>query len=466
MHLRLIAAATFGALLLLVACGGGDSAQQSATPSESTSASPGDTSSPEPSATPALPPLTPFSEALATQLHVIRDKVSQIRGLPIEALSQEGVATPEDLRQYDVNQFADLKPDDAADAQNSLAVMRYLKLVPDDYTLESFAGDYAGNIAGFYAFNQKALVLVGDPNEALSKVDELTLAHEYTHSLQDGAFNLDALEKKYADYQQDKDGYTSYDQTIECLIEGDATFTEIKYAEAVFGPDWRNVVQDDSPSPGTQESALPPFLKTAIGFDYNDCELFVSTLYDEGGWNAVNAAFDNPPATTEQVINITKYHANELANGMMPADLTKSDLSGWTSDDLGQFGMFDVYNYIMTVTGDPVSAYVAAAGWGSGFLRTYQDDTGSPRLAQIYISFESNNDLLEFVRAFDQVLKAYGVDTSTLDASGIKHFTIPGTTPIYGAISEGNGAPAIELLVSPDEATLTKATAHFSSPAS
>jgi hypothetical protein len=459
-------AAAFCALLLTAACGGSDDSAQTASPlaTVEASASPDPSASPAPSATPSLPPLTPFGEELSTRLHAIRDKVSEIRGLPIQELAQEGVATPEDLRQYNVNQFAALKPDDAKDAQNSLTAMRYLKLVPDDYTLEGFAGDYSGVIAGFYDFNQKALVLVGHPNEAISKIDELTLAHEYTHSLEDGTFNLDALEKKYADYQQDKDGYSSYDETVECLIEGDATFTEIKYAEEMFGPDWRNVIQDPSATEDARQSALPEFIQRAVGFDYSDCEAFVSALYDEGGWDAVNAAFENPPATTEQVIDITKYHANELANGMMPADLTKSDLAGWTSNDLGQFGMFDTYNYILTLTGDPLSAYTSAAGWGSGWIRTYQDETGSPKVAQVYISFESNDDLLEFVRAFDKVMQHYGVDTSTLDPSGVKHFTIAGTTPYYGAIAEGFGAPVVELLVSPDEATLIKATAHFAPP--
>ncbi|MEO8457821.1 MAG: hypothetical protein ABI559_08420 [Chloroflexota bacterium] len=450
--------AALSMLLVVAACGGSSASTPPVeqtpatdTPAASVSASP----PAAPTSSDSLPPLTPFGPDLATQLHAIRDKVSEIRGLPVGSIAQEGVATAADLHQYNVDQFAELEPDDTDTANASLTAMHYLGLAPEDYTLANFAGDFSDDIAGFYDFRHKALVLVGDPNKQLSKLDQLVLAHEYTHSLQDKTFDLEALEKQWADNPLDKSGRSSYGETVKCLIEGDATFTEIKYAEEMFGPDWRTAIQDASASPAA-ESALPPFIQHAVQFDYNDCEVFVSNLYDEGGWAAVNAAFRKPPATTEQIINIRKYSAGEFANSHMPADLTKSDLSGWTKHDIGQFGMYDIYNYIVTLTDDPLSAYTAADGWGSGWLRTY-DQGSDPGIAQAYLSFDSEADLTDFLAAFSKI-KSYNADVSDLAPGDATEFAIGER---FASISVATDAPAIELLVAPSKALLTKASPHL-----
>jgi hypothetical protein len=335
-----------------------------------------------------------------------------------------------------------------------------LQLVPQDYSLEELASDYSGNIAGFYSFNHKALVLVGEPDEDISLLDEIILAHEYTHSLQDGAFDLSELLEKYAEHPQDEDGYTSYAETIECIIEGDATFTQLKYAEEVYGEDWRDLIVDES-SDSASESELPEFLQRAIGFDYSECYTFVAQLYEDGGWDAVNDAFENPPATTEQILMVEKFESGELANGMMPADLTETGLAGWTTIDMGQFGMFDTFNYLLTVTGDYFSSYSAADGWGSGWIRMYDEDAGSASVMQLFMSFDSREDLREFVSSFGDALREYGVDTGTLESSGIRHFTIDGSPDYYGAIGSPNGDEAAEILLATDEASLTQAAVNL-----
>lgn len=442
------------AALLFAVLGACNSAKPTNDPAQATDTS--SSPSPSPTATEALPPLTPFSAQLADKLHSIRDKVSEIRGLPVYELAQEGVARPEDLTENTLNQFAELEPDDRAEGDAAVLAMQMLQLLPPDYSLEELASDYSGNIAGFYSFNHKALVLVGEPDEEISLLDESVLAHEYTHSLQDGAFNLEELLEKYAEYSQDEEGYTSYAETISCIIEGDAVFTQLMYLEEIYGEDWRDLVQDESSSDSGSESALPEFLERAIGFDYSECYTFVSQLYEDGGWDAVNDAFENPPATTEQILDIEKFHDGEIANGMMPDDLTADALTGWTAIDLGQFGMFDVYNYVLTLTGDYLSATSASEGWGSGWLRLYKSDTDESQIMSVYLSFDSDADLSEFISAFGDILRVYDVD-DTVESGRFRRFTIAGNPEYFGAIGDPGDANAAELLLSTDAASLTAA---------
>lgn len=338
-------------------------------------------------------------------------------------------------------------------------VLRMLRLAPQDYAIEEYAEDYAGDIAGFYSFKEKALVLVGEPNQEISLLDEFILAHEYTHSLQDAAFDLQSFEERWADTQQDKDGLSSYSETVRCLIEGDATLTQITYAEEVFGSDWRTQIQAESEDEPDQESELPEFLQNALYFDYNECYSFAAQLYEEGGWDAVNAAFEHPPATTEQVLDISKYYDGELANGLMPADLTQSSLAGWTASEIGQFGMFDIYNYIVTLTEDDFSGYIAAIGWGSGWLRMYDSGAGGESVLQFYLSFDSDDDLEEFIESFGDVLEAYGADSDILESEGIRHFEIAGNPTYYSSMRTPDSPLAFEILVATSSVALAQAEA-------
>jgi len=440
----------------IVACGGGDG-RDTSTPSQAATTSPEPTPSPT-EKPPVLPPLTPFGPELAEKLHAIRDRVAQIRGLPAPELAQEGVATPEDVVKANLESVEDISPEDQADSDAFLLAVKMLHLVPEDYSIESYAEDYSSNIAGFYSVETNTLVVIGEPDGSISPFDEMVLAHEYTHALQDAAFNLDELQDKYTDYPDDEAGRTAHAKTLHCLIEGDAVVTEYTYMNEVYGPDW--FTQIEYPPGVGGDGSFPEFLARDFGFNYNECYYFVLGLYNEGGWEAVNDAFTSPPATTEQVLHPEKYEAGEVANGDMPDDLTRGFLPGWTVTDLGQFGEYDLQNYVLSMTGDYDLAYNAGAGWGSGWWRVYTGEEGAG-VFQFYLSFDASSDLSEFFNAFTGVLRGYDVDVEALPETGPRRFTIPGTPVYYGAIGQPHGAQAAEIIIATDEASLQAADRHL-----
>lgn len=440
---------------LLAACNGAD--DPAPTPSAAATSSPEPTPSPT-EKPPVLPPLTPFGRELAAKLHTIRDRVAQIRGLPVPELAQEGVATPEDVAKANLESVEDISPEDQADSDAFLLAAKMLRLVPEDYSMEAYTEDYSSNIAGFYSVETNTLVVIGEPDASISPFDEMVLAHEYTHALQDAAFKLDELQDKFTDYPDDEAGRTAHAKTLHCLIEGDAVVTEYTYMNEVYGPDW--FTQIEYPSGVGDNGSFPEFLARDFAFNYNECYYFVLGLYNSGGWEAVNEAFANPPATTEQVLHPEKYEAGEVSNGMMPDDLTRGFLPDWTVSDLGQFGEYDIQNYVLSITGDYDLASAAGTGWGSGWWRVYTSDEGA-RVFQFYLSFDSSADLSEFFNAFTSVLREYDVDTDAFPETGARHFTIPGTPPYYGAIGQPHGAQAAEIIIATDEASLQAADRHL-----
>lgn len=448
----------------LVACNSGNSEptprpagthQPSTSPTAEASGSPTPTAEPE-----VLPPLTPFGPELAAKLQSIKDKVAEIRGLPVPDLAQEGVARPEDVLQNNLDFFANISDEDKRDSEAWLQALRMLQLVPETYTLENFAENYSSGIAGFYSTENDALVLIGEPDEDISPYDELVLAHEYTHALQDATFDLDALQDLYTDYPDDEAGLTSYAEMTSCVIEGDATLTENLYMEEVYGPDWEFEVYSSIDFDDFAEGgSYPDFLANAFNFNYSECYQFVQELYDEGGWAAVNDLFIGLPATTEQVLDIDKYHNYELASGYQPEDLTEDLLTDWTAIDIGQFGAYDVQNYIQTITGDYNAAARAAKGWGSGWLRIYQNET-SASVLQLQLSFDTEDDLEQFEDAFADVLEEYGANPPPALEGEVQRFTVPGGRYYYGAVGSP-GPTAIEMILATDQATLDRAYAHL-----
>lgn len=404
---------------------------------------------------PSFPILTPFPAPLTEKLHQIRDRVAELRGLPVNNEMTEGLVTSDELKAYYQAAFGTLDADEHARLQAEGAVLKMLGLIgPNDDLEKLYTDNFSGQILGLYSPEGKQMVLVGNPSADLSIKDELTLAHEYTHSMQDAKYNITELRQKFKSSDIEKKGYTQYSDTVKCLIEGDAEFTEQQYADKYFGPDWRGKVKAEALASGRPETpSLPPFLQHDASFDYNECPVFVKALFDKGGWAAVDAAFGGPPATTEQVLQPEKYFSHEIANNQAPADI---EIPGWQRVNSSQFGEFDVYNWALTRTSDTQAAAIAAVGWGAGWATAYRDPNDSTRvLIRLSFSWDSRQDLAEFVAVFEQIVKSFGTDIQLVDRNGNGRWSADGQ---YGVISLHRDPGDVDIRIASDQGALAAAT--------
>ncbi|HEU4758342.1 MAG TPA: hypothetical protein VFT91_00005 [Dehalococcoidia bacterium] len=402
-----------------------------------------------------LPDSMPFAPALEARLHEIRDKVSEVRGLPPFAKVKEGTITQDALLQYSRDQTKDMTEDEKRELASYEAALRLLRLIgPDDDLLKIATEDYVTGILGLYIPTARRLVMIGEGQE-IGMNDELTLAHEYTHSLQDGAFDIRDFGERWQKSRTERSGHTQYGETIDCLIEGDAELTQRVYAERVFGSDWEQKLQAEADQePGNGPTPLPPFLVRAALFNYQECRYFVEGLYRDGGWAAVNAAYDDPPATTEQVMHLDAYRDHELANGQQPDDLSGALGEDWELLDVSQFGEFDVYNYFVTMTGDDINSRIAAAGWGGGWLSVYRDKKQSDQvLADLSLSWDSNDDFDEFLLSYWAVLSARGLQMKAEKDQPEVSWTGDGE---YGLMRYNPNTARADILIATDQATLNR----------
>jgi len=166
--------------------------------------------------------------------------------------------------------------------------LKALGLLPQDADLEEeLTGALDDGVVGFYDPTTARLVVRGGQLDAFV---EMTIVHELTHALQDQYFGLDRPEIDEADDERSI--------AFDALAEGDAIrVEEAWYAEQ--SPERQGEVDEYYGTGGGEASDVVDVL---LGFPYVVGPTYVEDLVSEGGQAALDAAFADPPTTTEQIL--------------------------------------------------------------------------------------------------------------------------------------------------------------------
>ncbi|MBW6471903.1 MAG: hypothetical protein K0B14_02160 [Anaerolineaceae bacterium] len=338
------------------------------------------------------PPLTQENQTnipadILAQMERIEQEVEALRGLPRANDLDRKTLTPEELRQRVMEDFfVDYTEEDVR--QDAL-ILNLFGLIDRDYDLyELFVELYSEQIAGFYDDETKEMVIV--QGKDFAGPERMTYAHEYTHALQDAQYDLnDGLNLKDETCELDSE----YCAAVTALVEGDAYFTETQwFLEHSSLKDKQEVLKYYQEYTSPIFDNTPVFLQEDLIFPYVKGLEFVSQLYEEGGYAAIDNAFLNPPVSTEQILHPERYPADEPIKIELD-DFTNLLGEGWEEIDRNTMGEW--YTYL--ILGKPLSsdwaleeerASSAAEGWG-----------GDQYL--VYHHFENDEDVLIFLNEWD-----------------------------------------------------------------
>lgn len=300
-----------------------------------------------------------------------------------------------------------------------------LFLVGEDEDSIDVQNENAGvAVLGFYSPSRGAIVLISESRSEL-QLDELTLAHELVHALQDQHFNLSRYDARTRDGANAENG----------LIEGDASLVEYRYQQRCQGDGpWNGTClsQSDSGGSGGSLANIGTYL---VKFQpYSDGPSFIQWLYNQGGWATVNEAYDDPPASSEQVIHPEKYGEDA------PTDVRLEDrqTDAWERvrppgrPDYGEVGeaaltsmlVFPLYDggeriiepnawLNRTADGeisdfDPLNYETPfTSGWDGDRLHVYVNDANETAYVWRLV-WDSPADAEEFVDGYTQVLEYWG----------------------------------------------------------
>jgi hypothetical protein len=381
------------------------------------------TPSPSPTAPPtAAPTATAAAPATATPTTLdraavyaaIEDQVAKIRNLdqrqPVTPKAVDSAA----LKAYVEQEFATENPAEAVVADERLA--KLFGLIPPDSSLADLYRDLlTSQVIGLYSPDDKEmLVLDGAGN--LGPSARIVFAHEFTHALQDQHFDLVAYSKASDDRTQ---GDRSLARTS--LVEGDATAVMSVWSQQhLTVQELLQVAQEASdPQAAAILARMPPILRDGSLFPYQQGVAFITALVQSGGWAAVDRAYADPPASTEQVMHFAKYSSREAPVAVpVPEGLAGRMGEGWSIGTQDTYGEFQLQVWLRGKS-DAVSnvAADAAAGWG-GDRVVLLDGPNGARAAAMLTAWDTPDDATQFADAARTAVASYGLNAEVVFQPG------------------------------------------------
>jgi hypothetical protein len=229
-------------------------------------------------------------------VRVIEHRVEALRGLRFRRPVPVAIVSPAQARRIGLAESA--RSDPPAHQRASEELLKLLGLLPARADLGAIEGSvFEEQVAGFYDPRRKRLALVRGAG-----VDDITLAHELTHALEDQHADLERLG---SDPRVGDDARTAQ----QALVEGSATLVMERYAErwpssAPLGDALSGLTQVAGARP------LPQYIARSLVFPYFQGEAFVQALLDAdgGGWELVNVAERaRPPVSTAEIVQPLRW---------------------------------------------------------------------------------------------------------------------------------------------------------------
>jgi hypothetical protein len=348
--------------------------------------------------------VNPKTAAVREATTEVLQETSEIRKLPILRPVRSGAQSRAEIEQMLIrNLNENASPDEM---RASELVLKKLGLAPADFQLRSFIIKLlAEQVAGYYEPKSQEFYLADWIDIDGQKP---VIAHELTHALQDQHFNLRRFEK-----------WPKHDSDAELaahsLVEGDASFLMMQYI--VRNPERQLAFMKSMGATGAsateQIEKAPRVLRETLLFPYFQGMGWVAAVYKQGGWEAVSAAYANPPASTEQILHHEKYAAGELPQQVRVRDISTKLGRGWKMADNDVEGEWGYYLILDQILASPDVSKKASEGWGGDRYALFTGPKPADVLVVQKTVWDSEQDAREFFDAYvTRTSKRYGVEPS------------------------------------------------------
>lgn len=368
----------------------------------------------------------------------IENDVAQIRGLtPKEPVVTTLLTRDELQKRVETDLLAEYTPEDA---RRDALVLSSFDFIPPDFDLYGLTTDlYSEQIAGFYDPETNEFVVISE-DSTLDSAEQLTHAHEFVHALQDQYFNLDTM----ADETLNADAGAA----LRALAEGEATQVETQYmlsGNIDFG-DLLLSSLDALNSPVLNNA--PPIISDSLLFPYTAGQQFVQALTEQDGYPAVDAAWADPPQSTEQILHPERYLNGDTPQLVMLPPFTDTLGAGWTLVDEDVFGEFMLREYLQQQLNSG-QVDTAVTGWGGDKYAVYYNEADDALVTVLHIVWDTVQDSTEFAALYPNYPSKLFETEGTIE-NGRECW--PGEKEIICLVQDG---AATTIVRAPDLATVT-----------
>jgi len=294
--------------------------------------------------------------------------------------------TPEEFRSYEnaLKRIGLLSPN-----------LDFMKSITDLLS-EQVAAFYDPDVHKLYTFSETDL---------RNNLNRTILAHELIHALQDQNFQFHQLALRTKN--NDDAALAS-----SALVEGDATYQMSAYLRKNYRA---NEILKDLRVIGSQNMdqlrSAPAYLRDSLVFPYQDGQVFVASLHALGGNAAIDAAFRDPPRSSEQILHPEKYWGPHKD----PPKDVKIDLkvdSVWNKVHENVMGEMGVKSFFSAFF-DSQQCLKVSEGWGGDCYEVYEK---SPE--QWFLVWKTEWDSAKDAREFFDALEGFYLKKYNLEGKG------------------------------------------------
>jgi len=299
-------------------------------------------------------------DEMQAELAELMVEAEQVRGLPFIATPTVEILDDAAFSQRVADLVSeDLSEDDLAIDSAFFSMLGMLDPGTDLYGL--LIDLYTEQVAGFYDGDTKEMVVPAAP-DGFTPLQKITVVHELVHALTDQHFEFNGEFDALTD-----DGNGDDASAFQALIEGDATRSQFVYMEGMSPVEAVQAATEALSYDSSVLDSVPSWMQADLTFPYDQGLVFVEAITSAGGLAAVDDAYQDPPTTTEQILDVAKYSRREQPREMAPLTV---ELDGWDLYDeatLGEWGL----RLVLSDSVSPGEATQAAAGWGNDSYREF-----------------------------------------------------------------------------------------------
>lgn len=333
----------------------------------------------------------------ARRIEALGPVVSQLRELPKQQEVALNFLTDEQVASYLRGMLADSQR--RAFVERQQALLAALDLVPDaEDALPPAVIARAGHVISFYDAREGQIFVSREGRDSQSP--DISLIHQYAHAITDQHFD----HVSFANRAPDADAVRARD----ALIEGDAV--TVLALHSFGGVGQANL---DELAAHLSQAELTDYegyrtsraMSDLLLFPYREGAQFVGALLQQGWWPAVNAAYLDPPVSTEQVLHPEKYIGTprDRPRTVRLPDLSEELGDGWRLVERDVVGELVLRAHIDQYHPDTEEAVAAAAGWDGDLAVLWQDSDDREVLA-LRILWDTVEEADEFTRIYATVI--------------------------------------------------------------
>lgn len=340
--------------------------------------------------------------ALEQQLAAIAVETAEIRELDALPDIDDVVLTRDELVQRLPGMISEEL--DPAELEGATRALVALGLLPEGSDLLDLTVRLLGEqVAGFYDPLTDEMIVVADGDFS---AEAYYYAHEVVHALQDAHLDPNDLMEETSSDNDDEA------LAMAALYEGDAVVTSTSYLEK--HPELAFDLLREAQTESTELDSAPAAVVVTLVFPYISGQPFVERLFQAGGWDAVDAAYLDMPASTEQILHPEKYLDRDNPVTLTLPTPSEAMGDGWSEVNQNTLGELQIalllanlppgsgFNGMTGQYAIPDPALNAAAGWDGDRYALWAGSDGQEVLA-----WRTAWDTEQDARAFASAIARY-----------------------------------------------------------